>query len=102
MLTSLTELAATLEHRSGLLGLAGATTGAVVASLAGLYLNHRGIPVAESMQFFLMQEKLHFQLVLQDIVARVLTFGVAVVVAALPPAFRAARLKPVTAMHHIG
>ncbi len=87
---------------TGLLGLAGATTGAVTASLVGLYLNHRGIPVAESMQFFLMQEKLHFLLQPGSIVWYVVLFTVVTVVAALPPAFRAARLRPVTAMHHIG
>jgi putative ABC transport system permease protein len=87
---------------TGLLGLAGATTGAVVASLVGLYLNHRGIPVAESMQFFLMQEKLHFLLQPGSIVWYVVLFTVVTVAAALPPAFRAARLRPVTAMHHIG
>ena len=87
---------------TGLLGLAGATTGAVVASLVGLYLNHRGIPVPESMQFFLMQEKLHFLLQPGSIVWYVVLFTVVTVAAALPPAFRAARLRPVTAMHHIG
>jgi putative ABC transport system permease protein len=87
---------------TGLLGLAGAAGGAVVGALLAGLLNLVGISVAESMQFFLMQEKLHFLLVPGAVVADVLLFTLVTVVAALPPAVRAARLRPVTAMHHIG
>jgi putative ABC transport system permease protein len=87
---------------TALLGLSGAAAGAVAGSLLAGLLNLVGISVAESMQFFLMQEKLHFLLVPGAIVRDVLVFTAVTVVAALPPAFRAARLRPVTAMHHIG
>jgi ABC-type lipoprotein release transport system permease subunit len=87
---------------TALLGLAGATAGAVLGALLAGLLNLVGISVTESMQFFLMQEKLHFLLQPGSIVAYVLVFTAVTVGAALPPAFRAARLRPVTAMHHIG
>ncbi|HET6413877.1 MAG TPA: FtsX-like permease family protein [Anaeromyxobacter sp.] len=87
---------------TGLLGLAGATGGALGGALLAGLLNLVGISVAESMQFFLMQEKLHFLLQPGWIAWDVLLFTAVTVGAALPPAFRAARLRPVTAMHHIG
>ena len=87
---------------TGLLGLAGATGGALGGALLAGLLNLVGISVAESMQFFLMQEKLHFLLLPGSIATDVVVFTLVTVVAALPPAFRAARLRPVTAMHHIG
>jgi len=87
---------------TGLLGLAGATGGALGGALLAGLLNLVGISVAESMQFFLMQEKLHFLLEPGWIAWDVLLFTAVTVGAALPPAFRAARLRPVTAMHHIG
>ena len=87
---------------TALLGLAGASGGALGGALLAGLLNLVGISVAESMQFFLMQEKLHFLLEPGWIAGDVLLFTVVTVMAALPPAFRAARLRPVTAMHHIG
>jgi len=87
---------------TGLLGLCGATGGAIGGALLAGLLNLVGISVAESMQFFLMQEKLHFLLEPGWIAWDVLLFTAVTVGAALPPAFRAARLRPVTAMHHIG
>ncbi len=54
------------------------------------------------MQFFLMQETLHFLLLPGQIAWYVLVFTGVTVLASLPPALRAARLQPVTAMHHIG
>jgi putative ABC transport system permease protein len=87
---------------AGLLGLLGATGGALVgAGLAGL-LNLARIPVTESMQFFLMQDTVHFVLEPWAMLSYVLLFTAVTVVAALIPAFLAARLEPITAMHHIG
>jgi len=87
---------------TALLGLSGAAGGALVAAgLAGL-LNLAGIRVAESLQFFLMQERLHFVIEPGRVLFYVLLFTGVTVLASLPPALRAARLRPVTAMHHIG
>ncbi|HET6437438.1 MAG TPA: FtsX-like permease family protein [Anaeromyxobacter sp.] len=87
---------------AGLLGLGGATAGALVGALAAGLLNLAGISVTEAMQFFLMQEKLHFVLEPSWIALRILLFTALTVLAALWPAFRAAHLRPITAMHHIG
>ncbi len=87
---------------SALLGLFGAAAGAALATLVALGLNRLGIGVSESMQFFLMQEKLRFLLQPGAMVRYVLGFTLVTVITALIPAFRAARLKPITAMHHIG
>jgi ABC-type lipoprotein release transport system permease subunit len=87
---------------TALLGLAGAGGGAVVAGLLAQLLNLVGIRIPDSMQIFVMQERLHFLLQGGPILADVLFLTVVTVLAALWPALRAARLRPVTAMHHIG
>jgi ABC-type lipoprotein release transport system permease subunit len=87
---------------TAILGLSGTVAGALLGALAAAGLNAAGIGVAESMQFFLMQEELRFLLVPASMVGQVITFTLVTVVAALPFAFRAARLRPITAMHHIG
>ncbi|ACG75251.1 protein of unknown function DUF214 [Anaeromyxobacter sp. K] len=87
---------------TALLGLTGAAAGAAVAAGIALLLNLAGIGVPEGMQLFLMQEKLSFLLQPGAILADVLFLAGVTVVAALLPARRAARLRPVTAMHHIG
>lgn len=87
---------------AALLGLAGATSGAVLGALVAEGLNLAGISVTESMQVFLMQEQVHFLLQPGRIAWYVVLFTVLTVLAALVPAFLAARLRPITAMHHIG
>ncbi len=87
---------------TALLGLAGAATGAVAAAaLAGL-LDRIGIGLPEGMQLFLMQEKLTFLLRPGAVAGQVLFLAAVTVAASLLPARRAARLKPITAMHHVG
>jgi ABC-type lipoprotein release transport system permease subunit len=54
------------------------------------------------MQMFLVQERLAFVLEPGRIASYVVLLTLLVVLASLLPALRAARLKPVTAMHHIG
>jgi putative ABC transport system permease protein len=85
-----------------LLALAGTVTGAVVGSLAGAGLTAAGIHVPDAMQMFLVQERLTFVLEPGRIARYVLWLTGLVILASLLPARRAARLKPITAMHHIG
>lgn len=87
---------------TALLGLAGATGGAVLAALLAGLLDRIGIGIPESMQVFLMQEKLSFLLRPGAVAGEVLFLAAVTVAASVLPARRAARLKPITAMHHVG
>lgn len=87
---------------AGLLGLAGCGSGALVAALIAAGLNAAGIVLPESAQVFLAQDKLHFLLDPAAIVRAVLLLAAITVLASIFPARRAARLRPVTAMHHVG
>jgi putative ABC transport system permease protein len=87
---------------TALLAVTGTAAGALGASAVAAGLNALGIGIPESMQVFLAQERLTF-LLQPAIIARYVAFLSAVtVVASWFPARRAARLKPVTAMHHVG
>jgi putative ABC transport system permease protein len=85
-----------------LLALAGTVAGALLGSLVGAGLTAAGIHVPDAMQMFLVQERLTFILEPGRIAGYVVTLTLLVVLASLLPALRAARLRPVTAMHHIG
>jgi ABC-type lipoprotein release transport system permease subunit len=87
---------------TGLLGLLGTGAGALLGVAIALVVNAVGKSIPESMQFFLMQERWHFLLQPGWVLFYVLLFTGVTVLASLLPAFRAARLRPVTAMHHIG
>jgi ABC-type lipoprotein release transport system permease subunit len=87
---------------TGLLGLAGTAAGALLATGIAAALNALGIRLPESMQIFLAQERLTFLLEPGAILAYVLFLSTVTVVASWFPARRAARLRPVTAMHHVG
>jgi ABC-type lipoprotein release transport system permease subunit len=87
---------------AALLGVSGCATGALGAALVAGGLNLAHIRVPEAIQLFLSQEFLHFQLDAAAAVSAVVTLTLVTVVASVYPAVRAARLRPVTAMHHIG
>ncbi len=86
----------------GLLGGLGCTLGAVLATLVAGGLNLARLRVPTAIEIFLSQEHLHFQLEPAAAVAAVVVLSLVTVLAAVWPAVRAARLRPVTAMHHIG
>ena len=87
---------------TGLLGLGGSLAGAALASALAGALNAARIAVPEGIQLFLMQEHLSFLLTPGAILQRILAVAALATVASIFPAVRAARLRPVTAMHHIG
>ncbi len=87
---------------TGLLGLGGTAAGALLAAAIAAALNAAGIGIPESMQIFLAQERLTFLLRPGVIAEYVLFLSAVTVVASVFPARRAARLRPVTAMHHVG
>jgi ABC-type lipoprotein release transport system permease subunit len=85
-----------------LLGAAATAAGAILGALGAGVVNAAQIGVPLSVQLFLMSDRL----VLSVDPGSALTSAIAITVvtglAALYPSMRAARLKPVTAMHHIG
>jgi len=85
-----------------LLALVGTASGALVGVLVGALLTAAGIHVPDAMQMFLVQERLAFVVEPGRVVRYVATLTLVVALASLLPARRAARLKPITAMHHIG
>ncbi|HEX9399287.1 MAG TPA: FtsX-like permease family protein [Anaeromyxobacter sp.] len=87
---------------TALLGAGGAGAGALVAVGIAAALNAAHIALPEAAQIFLAQDRLTFLLEPGAILRTVLVLGGLTVAASIFPARRAARLKPVTAMHHIG
>jgi putative ABC transport system permease protein len=87
---------------TALLGLSGTATGALVAAGLALALNAAGIALPEAVQVFLASERLTFLLDPAGIARDVLFLAAVTVAASWFPARRAARLRPVTAMHHVG
>jgi ABC-type lipoprotein release transport system permease subunit len=87
---------------TALLGLLGTTAGALGASAVAGAINAAAFALPEAVQVFLSQERLHFLLQPSVILWDVALLALVTVLASIFPARRAARLKPITAMHHIG
>lgn len=87
---------------TALLALAGTAAGALAAIGIALGLNAAAIGLPEAVQVFLAQERLTFLLLPRSILQDVLFLSAVTVAASWFPARRAARLRPVTAMHHVG
>jgi putative ABC transport system permease protein len=85
-----------------LLGLAGTIAGGALGVALAAAVNAAHVAVPESMQMFLMQRHLTVTVPFQAVLGRVLFVTAVTTAASLVPALHAARLKPVTAMHHIG
>jgi ABC-type lipoprotein release transport system permease subunit len=87
---------------TALLGISGTTLGALVAIGIAAALNAAAIALPEAVQIFLASERLTFLLDPGTIAGDVLFLAAVTVAASFFPARRAARLRPVTAMHHVG
>jgi ABC-type lipoprotein release transport system permease subunit len=85
-----------------LLAVTGTVLGALVACLVGVGVNALGIALPEAAQVFLAQDRLTFLLDPGVIAADVVFLAGVTIAASILPARRAARLEPITAMHHIG
>jgi ABC-type lipoprotein release transport system permease subunit len=85
-----------------LLGLAGAAMGALAGGAIGAALNAAGIELPETMQYFLLQRNLHLAIHPGQVAAYVAFVTGLTTAAAAWPSVYAARLRPVTAMHHVG
>jgi putative ABC transport system permease protein len=87
---------------TALLAAGGTVAGALAASALAAAVNAVGIPLPGAAQIFLAQERLHFLLDPSAIASDVALLAAITVAASILPARRAARLKPITAMHHVG
>ncbi|HUL57727.1 MAG TPA: FtsX-like permease family protein [Anaeromyxobacteraceae bacterium] len=85
-----------------LLALAGATVGVLAGWGAGALLNLADLKVNEGLQMLIMQDHLSVVVHPRALAGYVAFITLLTAVGALLPSLRAARLRPVTAMHHIG
>ena len=74
----------------------------MAGSLIAAALNSARIAVPISVQLFLMSDRLHLAVHFRSLASSVALLTAVTALAALYPSFRAARLKPVTAMSHFG
>lgn len=85
-----------------LLGIFGTSAGALAGIGVATGLNLMQLQVPEALRIFLMSDTLWLSLQAPSILRSMALIALVGTLAALYPAWRAARLKPVTAMHHIG
>ncbi|HJT25239.1 MAG TPA: FtsX-like permease family protein, partial [bacterium] len=84
------------------LGAMGTAAGAVLGCLIALLLNALHIPVPEGAQFFTMSTTLRFALEPGRILGAAVVITLCCTAVSLIPSFRAAKMKPITAMSHVG
>ncbi len=85
-----------------LLGLGGALLGALLGAAVGAGLNAASIELPETMQYFLLQRNLHLAIHPGQVATYVAFVTALTTAAAIWPSAYAARMRPVTAMHHVG
>jgi ABC-type lipoprotein release transport system permease subunit len=84
------------------MGIIGTTAGVAGGSIIAGLVNWANIRVPLGVQLFLMSDRLHLALHTDSIVGAAALVTVITTLAALYPAYRAARLPPVSAMSHFG
>ncbi len=85
------------------LGVAATTVGGLLGTVVSLAIDaarwHVPIP---ALRFILMSDVLHLLVVPGAVLFSVIAFTFVAIIAALWPATKAARMQPVTAIHHVG
>ncbi len=87
---------------AALLGLVGTLSGAALAALIAAGINAASFTVPEAVQMFLMAQRLRLEVQPASALGAVAVIASVTTLAAFYPALRAARLRPITAIHHIG
>ena len=85
-----------------LLGIMGTTAGVVIGGLASFLLNNAAIKLPKGAQLVLMSEKLIVAPTAGWIVFAIIFITSVITLISLIPSFLAARLKPISAMSHVG
>ncbi len=84
------------------LGVLGTAAGAFLGSLGAVFMNALHVPVPSGAQFFTMSSTLKFALVPSRIFGGAAVITLCCTVVSLIPSFKAARMRPVTAISHVG
>jgi putative ABC transport system permease protein len=84
------------------MGVIGTVAGALGGALIAALVNAAHIQVPLSVQLFLMSDRLHLAIHADTLIRSAVWLTAITTVAALYPAYRAARLRPVSAMSHFG
>ncbi len=87
---------------AALLSLGATALGAVVGATISAGLNAANIGLSQGFQVFLMRDTLRLVIDGGSVLTAIVSISLVVTLFSLYPASRAARLKPVTAMHHVG
>ncbi|HTP25894.1 MAG TPA: FtsX-like permease family protein [Anaeromyxobacteraceae bacterium] len=85
-----------------LLGLVGTAAGTLLGVVLSVGVNAAHVSVPESVQMFLLQRQLTMAIAGRSLLGEALFILAVTSLAAVLPSLRAARLRPVTSMHHIG
>ncbi|MFC1610576.1 ABC transporter permease [Myxococcota bacterium] len=86
---------------AGILGAFATTVGSALGALLAMMLNALSVPISiEALRAILMSDTLQLSVQPSQILGAIVTFTLITALAALWPAVRAARLVPVTAIHH--
>ena len=84
------------------LSVAATALGALLGFLACATVNLSRVEVPEAVQLFLMTNRLHLLVDPTTMLFSILVITSCAMAVSLIPSLLAARLKPVTAMHHVG
>ena len=87
---------------AGILSLCSTVAGALLGVGLAALLNAAGIELSPGFVIFLMSDTLRLVVSMGSLLAGVITITVVTTLFALWPAYQATRLKPVTAIHHVG
>jgi ABC-type lipoprotein release transport system permease subunit len=97
-----TKVAQMFLLEGAMLGLVGTMVGGLGGALLAALINQKQITLPEGVQVILMSDHLFLSVHWTAVAGAVIGLTLITAAAALYPSIRAARLKPVTAMHHIG